>query len=372
MAKKSKDQSSQMCLIWDSVPSNDLPSKTPTTLRTSVSACSVLNNNDPSEWMKEEVTSTDQPEGMIIGASQDSADCPIAADPNIMAPVVASVTVIPEINPETHSGNTAPEQAICKAQPGATTDLTEDPAIDAVSAEAISRNCEVGCFNGNSNQGGPDNISNDQPTEVRRAAAAEFSPKAPVPAKPEPISPQTQTPGSSQATCSETNEESTVEKAQQPTTEIPNSPTDKRQPKKYKLSGRRTSHPTVIINEQDCLNKSEREILDRMKELNREQLKLFPNSPTDQVQAGYSDLLTESATCTKTVYRTVPRLIDKGFIDLVQEGNEAGQGSRAIYRIVPEHEVKTRRLEKRLTHWFKVGSGRKTVTDPEESDGHDD
>jgi hypothetical protein len=146
---------------------------------------------------------------------------------------------------------------------------------------------------------------------------------------------------------------------------VPTSPASKQ-------SGSRKLHPQVIVNERDTLNKSEREILGRLKELNLEQLKAFPNSPPDEVRVGHSELLTESATCTKTVYRRIPKLIKKGFIDLIKKGNEEGSGSGAKYRLVPEDEVRKRRLEKGLTHWEQVGSGRKAVPDPEEGDEHDD
>ena len=139
-----------------------------------------------------------------------------------------------------------------------------------------------------------------------------------------------------------------------------------------KQSGRRKLHPQVIVNERDTLSKSEKAILDRLKELNREQLKAFPYSPPDEVQAGYSDLLTESVACTKTAQRNIPKLIEKGFINFVKKGNEENSGSRAKYRIVPEDKVKERRLEKKLTHWVQVGLAHKVVPEPEESNEHDD
>ena len=127
---------------------------------------------------------------------------------------------------------------------------------------------------------------------------------------------------------------------------------------------RRNSHPIVITNERDCLEKSEREILDRLKELKRAYLKLFPSSAHDEVRAAYPDLLTASVTCTKTVYRIIHKLIEKGFIDRVEAGKAR---SGAKYRIMPEEEVKKRRLEKGLTHWVQVGTSRKAVPDPEAS-----
>ena len=127
---------------------------------------------------------------------------------------------------------------------------------------------------------------------------------------------------------------------------------------------RRNSHPIVITNERDCLEKSEREILDRLKELKRAYLKLFPSSAHDEVRAAYPDLLTASVTCTKTVYRIIHKSIEKGFIDRVEAGKAR---SGAKYRIMPEEEVKKRRLEKGLTHWVQVGTSRKAVPDPEAS-----
>lgn len=150
-------------------------------------------------------------------------------------------------------------------------------------------------------------------------------------------------------------------------TEVPVSATGRSKPKRCKQS-----HPKVIVNERDCLSKSEEEILDRLKELNLKQLELSQNSLTDEVQAGYADLLTTNATCTKTAYRNIPKLIEKGFIDFVKKGNEERPGSGAKYRIVPEDKVKERRLEKKLTHWVQVGPARKAVLEPKESNEHDD
>jgi hypothetical protein len=137
-----------------------------------------------------------------------------------------------------------------------------------------------------------------------------------------------------------------------------------------KQSAKRKSHPTVIVNERDYLNQSEQETLDRLKELNQKQQRNpLPGLLPDEVRASHSELLTESATCTKTVYRNIRKLIEKGFISLIESG-KAGSGAK--YRIVPEVEVKKQRLEKRLTHWVQVGSGLKAVPDPEEGDEHDD
>jgi len=149
--------------------------------------------------------------------------------------------------------------------------------------------------------------------------------------------------------------------------EVPTPATDKSKPKKSKRS-----HPRVIVKERDCLSEPEEEILDRLKALNAKQHQVHQNYAIDEVEAGYADLQTAHATCTKSVYRNIPKLIDKGFIDRVKEGNEVGAGSRARYRVVPEDEVKKRRLDKRLTHWVQIGSAHKAVPDPEESNERDD
>ena len=127
----------------------------------------------------------------------------------------------------------------------------------------------------------------------------------------------------------------------------------------------RQSHPKVIVKERDYLSNSEEEILDRLIALKREQYGP-QSSPTDEVEAGYSDLLTDHVTCTKTVQRSIPKLIDKGFIVRTQKGNQAKPGSCARYQIVPEQKVEDKRLEKGLTHFVEIGLARKAVPDPEQ------
>ena len=142
--------------------------------------------------------------------------------------------------------------------------------------------------------------------------------------------------------------------------------TDELKPKK------RQSHPKVIFKERDWLGKSEKAILDRLIALNAEQHKSAQGYPVDEVEAGYADLLTANVTCTKTPYRNIPKLIKKGFIDRVSEGNEEGSGSCARYRIVPEDEVQKRRLEKGLSHYVEIGVARKAVPDPEDNNERGD
>ena len=124
-------------------------------------------------------------------------------------------------------------------------------------------------------------------------------------------------------------------------------------------------HPKVIVRERDYLSKSEEEILDRLIALKREQYGP-QSSPTDEVEAGYSDLLTDHVSSTKTVQRSIPKLIDKGFIVRTKEGNEQKPGSRARYQIVPEQKVEDKRLKKGLTHFVEIGLARKAVPDPEQ------
>lgn len=128
----------------------------------------------------------------------------------------------------------------------------------------------------------------------------------------------------------------------------------------------RQSHPKVIVKERDYLNNSEEEILDRLIALNAEQHEVPQTYPSDEVEAGYKDLKTANVTCTKTVQRNIPKLMEKGFIDRVKEGNEIRAGSRARYRINSEDEVKRRRSGKGLTHYVEIGLERKAVPDPEQ------
>lgn len=127
----------------------------------------------------------------------------------------------------------------------------------------------------------------------------------------------------------------------------------------------RQSHPKVIVKERDYLSNSEEEILDRLIALKREQYGA-QSSPTDEVEAGYSNLLTDHVSCTKTVQRCIPKLIDKGFVVRTQKGNKAKPGSRARYQIVPEQKVEDKRLERGLTHFVEIGLARKAVPDPEQ------
>jgi hypothetical protein len=129
----------------------------------------------------------------------------------------------------------------------------------------------------------------------------------------------------------------------------------------------RQSHPKVIVKERDYLSNSEEEILDRLIALNAEQHEVPQTYPSDEVEAGYKDLKTANVTCTKTVQRNIPKLMKKGFIDRVKEGNEIRAGSRARYRINSEDEVTRRRLEKGITHYVEFGLERETVPDPESS-----
>lgn len=135
------------------------------------------------------------------------------------------------------------------------------------------------------------------------------------------------------------------------------------------MPAKRKSNPTVITDERDCLEQSERQILDRLKKLNHVHHKLFPNSAPDEVRAAYPDLLTANATCTKTAARNIRKLIEKGFIDLVEPGRA---GSGAKYRILADSEVKERRLKKKLKHWVQIGRSRKAVPDPEENAEYED
>jgi hypothetical protein len=148
-----------------------------------------------------------------------------------------------------------------------------------------------------------------------------------------------------------------------PRTEFPTPATDTSRPAK-----RKQSYPKVIVKERDCLSNSEEEILDRLIELKREQYG-EQSSPTDEVQASYLDLLTKHVTCTKTVQRNISKLQEKGFI-VQTEGGKSGSGAK--YQVVPEQEVKKKRLEKGLTHCVEIGPGRQAVHDPEGSNEDDD
>jgi hypothetical protein len=130
----------------------------------------------------------------------------------------------------------------------------------------------------------------------------------------------------------------------------------------------RQSHPKVVVKERDYLSESERKILDRLNALRIDQHNVPQSYPTDEVEAGYGDLLT----CTKTAYRNISKLVEKGFIEVVKKGNEIRPGSGARYRILSEDEAKKRRLDKGLTHYVENGLARKAVREPEEIDEQED
>ena len=145
--------------------------------------------------------------------------------------------------------------------------------------------------------------------------------------------------------------------------EFPTPQADSPKPKK-----RKQSYPKVITEERDYLSTSEEEILDGIIALKREQFGA-QSSPTDEVQASYLDLLTKHVTCTKTVQRNISKLKGKGFI-VQTEGGKSGSGAK--YQVVPEQEVKKKRLEKGLTHYVEIGPGRQAMHDPKGSNEDDD